>query len=90
MEGVQADGIEKANHFVELRADATGGLLSDWRRHEQQYQTEEAAIKSSAMLMEERQAALAELKSHRSLAVRDRVICLLKGSCFAPCLLVVQ
>ena len=78
-----AEAAQKAVHFLERRQDTEGGLLSDWRRHESQYSQ---SLQDQNISQQEK----IELKKHYKDSKKDRVIALLKGSCFAPCLLLLR
>ena len=80
---VAAEATGKAAHFLERRQDSKGGLLTDWRRHKSQYSQ---GLNDPSISEEEK----SELAQQYSLSQKDRLTAILKGSCFAPCLLLIR
>ena len=80
---VATETAAKASHFMERRQDSTCGLLQDWRRHQSQFKE---ALNDKDISEEEKKELVAQNILHK----KDRIISLLKGSCFSPFLLLLR
>ena len=81
----------KAIHFLERGRDTTHGLLHDHRRHVAQQKIEIANHTNSETLSQsEKMTAICEAKQHHNMYRKNRIIALLRGSCWSPLLFLLR